>query len=122
MTAVLPALLVLMAPSSGNAAYQQVFMIGMMIVIFWFFLFMPQQKQRKEHEQRVTGLKRGDEVVTTGGVVGEVVYIKESTKDGAPVKSMDDRITIKTGETRLVVERRAIAKVIVPGAPADTKA
>ena len=122
MTAVLPTLLVLMAPSSGNAAYQQVFMIGMMIVIFWFFLFMPQQKQRKEHEQRVTGLKRGDEVVTTGGVVGEVVFIKESTKDGAPVKSMDDRITIKSGESRVIVERRAIAKVVVPGAASDTKA
>lgn len=122
MTAALPALLVLMAPSSGNAAYQQVFMIGMMIVIFWFFLFMPQQKQRKEHEQRVTGLKRGDEVVTTGGVVGEVVFIKESTKDGAPVKSMDDRITIKSGESRVIVERRAIAKVVVPGAAPDAKA
>ena len=119
---VLPALLALMAPSQGNAAFQQIFMFGMIFVIFYVFMILPQQRQRKEHEQRVTTLKRGDEVVTTGGVVGEVVHIRESTKDGAPVKSMDDRITIKSGESRVVVERRSITKVIVPGAPADAKA
>ncbi|NUO63015.1 MAG: preprotein translocase subunit YajC [Gemmatimonadaceae bacterium] len=97
-------------------------MFGMIFVIFYFFMILPQQRQRKEHEARVTSLKRGDEVVTSGGVVGEVVHIKESMKDGAPVKSMDDRITIKSGESRVVVERRSITKVIVPGAPADTKA
>ncbi|HEX2779794.1 MAG TPA: preprotein translocase subunit YajC, partial [Gemmatimonadaceae bacterium] len=79
-------------------------------------------KQRKEHEARVTSLKRGDEVVTSGGVVGEVVHIKESTKDGAPVKSMDDRITIKSGESRVVVERRSIAKVVTAGGTTDSKA
>jgi preprotein translocase subunit YajC len=97
-------------------------MFGMIFVIFYFFMILPQQRQRKDHEARVTGLKRGDEIVTTGGVIGEVVHIKESTKDGAPVKSMDDRITIKTGESRVVIERRSIARVVVPGAIPDTKA
>ena len=119
---VLPALLALMAPSQGNAAFQQIFMFGMIFVIFYVFMILPQQRQRKEHEQRVTTLKRGDEVVTTGGVVGEVVHIRESTKDGAPVKSMDDRITIKSGESRVVVERRSITKVVTAGAATDAKA
>lgn len=122
MIVAFPALLALMQPSSSNGAFQQIFMFGMIFVIFYFFMILPQQRQRKEHEARVTSLKRGDEVVTSGGVVGEVVHIKESMKDGAPVKSMDDRITIKSGESRVVVERRSITKVIVPGAPADTKA
>ena len=122
MTVAFPALLALMAPSASNGAFQQIFMFGMIFVIFYFFMILPQQRQRKEHETRVTSLKRGDEVVTTGGVIGEVVHIKESMKDGAPVKSMDDRITIKSGESRVVIERRSIAKVIVPGAPTDTKA
>ena len=117
-----PFLLALMAPSQGNAALQQVFMFGMIFVIFYFFMILPQQKQRKEHEARVTSLKRGDEIVTTGGVIGEVVHIREATKDGAPVKSMDDRITIKSGESRVVIERRSIARVVVPGALPDTKA
>ena len=122
MIVAFPALLALMQPSSSNGAFQQIFLFGMIFVIFYFFMILPQQRQRKEHEARVTSLKRGDEVVTSGGVVGEVVHIKESMKDGAPVKSMDDRITIKSGESRVVVERRSITKVIVPGAPADTKA
>ena len=122
MIVAFPALLALMQPSSSNGAFQQIFMFGMIFVMFYFFMILPQQRQRKEHETRVTSLKRGDEVVTTGGVIGEVVHIKESMKDGAPVKSMDDRITIKSGESRVVVERRSITKVIVPGAPADTKA
>lgn len=122
MTVAFPALLALMQPSSSNGAFQQIFMFGMIFVIFYFFMILPQQKQRKEHEARVTSLKRGDEVVTTGGVVGEVVHIKESMKDGAPVKSMDDRITIKSGESRVIIERRSITKVIAPGATTDGKA
>ena len=122
MIVAFPALLALMAPSASNGAFQQIFMFGMIFVIFYVFMILPQQRQRKEHEQRVTTLKRGDEVVTTGGVVGEVVHIRESTKDGAPVKSMDDRITIKSGESRVVVERRSITKVVTAGAATDAKA
>jgi preprotein translocase subunit YajC len=112
-----PFLLALMAPSQGNAAFQQVFMFGMIFVIFYFFMILPQQKTRKAHEQRVNELKRGDEVVTVGGLVGEVVHIKENVQDGAPVKSMDDRITIKSAESRVVVERKSIARVITPSGP-----
>jgi preprotein translocase subunit YajC len=112
-----PLLLVLMAPSQGNAALQQVFMFGMIFVIFYFFMIMPQQKTRKQHEQRVNELKRGDEVVTVGGLVGEVVHIKETIQDGAPVKTMEDRITIKTAESRVVIERRSIARVLTATTP-----
>ena len=112
-----PLLLALMAPSQGNAALQQVFMFGMIFVIFYFFMIMPQQKTRKQHEQRVNELKRGDEIVTVGGLIGEVVHIKEAVQDGAPVKSMDDRITIKTAESRVVIERRSIARVLTATTP-----
>ena len=114
---VTPLLLVLMAPSQGNAALQQVFMFGMIFVIFYFFMIMPQQKTRKQHEQRVNELKRGDEIVTVGGLIVEVVHIKETVQDGAPVKSMDDRITIKTAESRVVIERRSIARVLTATTP-----
>ena len=114
---VTPLLLVLMAPSQGNAALQQVFMFGMIFVIFYFFMIMPQQKTRKQHEQRVNELKRGDEIVTVGGLIGEVVHIKETVQDGAPVKSMDDRITVKTAESRVVIERRSIARVLTATTP-----
>jgi len=71
----------------------------------------PQSTQRKKHDQALRAMKKGDEVVTAGGVVGEVIYIKQTVKDGASAPSMDDRITIKSGESRLIVERGRIARV-----------
>ena len=115
-----PLALTLMAPSAGNQGLQTLFIYGVLFLVFWMVFIVPQQRQRKEHEKRVTELKRGDEVVTTGGVIGEVVHIKEGTKDGQPVRSMDDRITLKSGETRLVVERRSIARVVAAQQPAAT--
>lgn len=73
--------------------------------IFYFFFIRPQRKQQKEHEAMLSQLKRGDEVVTAGGVVGEIVQLKE------------DRVTIKSGDTRLVVLRSRISKVGGPEAP-----
>jgi preprotein translocase subunit YajC len=110
-----------MQPSASNGAFQQVFMFGMIFVIFYFFMILPQQKQRKEHERRVNEVKRGDEVVTTGGVVGEVMHIKESMKDGASVKSPTDRITIKSADARIVIERASIARVVTVGTTTSDK-
>ncbi len=88
-----------------------ILMYGAIGAIFYFVLLRPQQKQRKEHDAMLKTLRRGDEIVTTGGVIGEVVYIAQTTKDGAPVTSGDDRITIKSGDTRLIVERARIVKI-----------
>ena len=74
--------------------------------------------ERKEHEQRVYNLKKGDEVVTAGGIVGEVVHIREAVKEGKPEKTLEDRVTIRSGESRLVVERGRIARVLT-GTPSS---
>ena len=47
----------------------------LIFVIFYFFLIRPQQKKIKEHKTMVASLKRGDDVVTSGGIVGKVVRI-----------------------------------------------
>jgi preprotein translocase subunit YajC len=60
-----------------------VFMYGAIFAIFYFVLIRPQQKQRKSHEERVKTLKKGDEIVTAGGIVGEVLHIASQGKDGA---------------------------------------
>ena len=117
-----PALLALLQGSPANALYQQIFMFGSIFLIFYFLILRPQQKQRKQHDEMLKKLRKGDEVVTAGGVVGEVVHIKETMKDGTPVRAADDRVTIKSGESRLIVERGRIARVIsssaAPGASA----
>ena len=82
-------------------------------------LVAPQQKQRKQHEERLRNLKRGDMIVTSGGIVGEIVHMKEP-KEGGGERSMEDQITIKSAESRLVIERGRIAKVITPAAGATS--
>src|SRR5688572_26638841 len=93
-----------------------VFQVVAIFAIFYFVMIRPQQKQRKQHEDRLKSLKRGDEVVTAGGIIGKVVHIAETPKDGKSASAMDDRITIKSDESRLVVERGKIAKVLTPAA------
>jgi len=91
---------------------QMVFMYGAIFAIFYFVLIRPQQQQRKKHESSLQVLKKGDEIVTAGGIVGEILHIAQQSKDGAPVASMEDRITIKSAESRLIVERGRIARVV----------
>jgi preprotein translocase subunit YajC len=96
-----------------NPILGSIFMYGAIFAIFYFILIRPQSTQRKKHDELVRALKKGDEIVTTGGLVGEVVFIKER---GGEDKSggMDDRVTIKTGDTRVVIERGKIAKINRP--------
>lgn len=93
---------------SGNPFLPTILLYAGIGAVFYFVLFRPQQKQRKTHDTMLKSLQKGDEIVTAGGLVGEVVFIAQQNKDAV---SMDDRITIKSGETRLLVERGRIAKV-----------
>ena len=98
-------------PPHESTASGLVFQIAMFIAIFYFAIIMPQQRRQKKRDETLKAVKRGDEVVTAGGIVGEVVHIRETNKDGG-ANRMDDRITIKSGESRLVVERGKIERVI----------
>jgi len=95
----------------GSSLMPFVVQFVLIIAIIYFIMVRPQQKQRQKHEESLRNLKRGDEVVTTGGIVGEVVHIRETSKDGG-ANRLDDRVTIKSGESRLVVERGRIAKIL----------
>ncbi len=95
-------LLVLIAPREGGNA-TLVFAIQMVAIfaIFYFLLIRPQRVEQTKHQQMVAALKKGDEVVTAGGIIGTVVHAES------------DRVTIKTAETtRIVVEKGRITKVV----------
>src|SRR3954470_24975574 len=114
MTTDLPfASLAMLQAASGASYMPLVFQFGLIFLIFYFLIIRPQQKQRKEHEQALRDLKRGDRILTSGGLIAEVIHIKDRSADGAKAGSMDDEITIKSGETRLIVERGRIAKVTI---------
>jgi preprotein translocase subunit YajC len=97
--------------SATNPIAPQLVMYAAIFLIFYLVLLRPQQQQRKKHEQSIRAVKKGDEIVTAGGIVGEIVHIK-TTSDTAP--GDDDRVTIKSGDTRLIIERGKIARVIKP--------
>ena len=61
--------------SGSGSGFAQFIPLILIFVIFYFFLIRPQQKRAKEHKAMVAALKRGDEVVTSGGIVGKVERI-----------------------------------------------
>ena len=65
----------------------------LMIAVFWFLLIRPQKKRQQEHKGMLEALRRGDTVVTTGGIIGRIVDI-----DG-------DILTLDLGETKVRVGR-----------------
>ena len=71
---------------SGQGIAQFIPLI-LIFVIFYFFLIRPQQKRVKEHKAMVEALKRGDEVITSGGIIGTVDRVME-----------DDRIEVNIGD------------------------
>ncbi len=113
-------LLALQAPT-GNSMLPLLFQFAAIAGIFYFLIIRPQQRQRKAHEERLGALKKGDQVVTAGGLVGEVVHIREATPGATGKATLDDHVTIKTGEARVVVERGRIAKVGGIAAPEEPR-
>jgi len=65
-----------MAPAGGQGEQggmmSTLILFGMMALIFYFFLIRPQSKRQKEHQSMLSELKRGDEVITGGGIIGRV--------------------------------------------------
>ena len=109
-----PALLAIQAPAARgtNPMLPLLIQMGAIVAIFYFLMIRPQQKQRRQHEDRLRNLRKGDSVVTQGGLVGEVVHIKEAGGEDGKQKNMEDHITIKSGESRVVVERGRIVRVV----------
>jgi preprotein translocase subunit YajC len=99
------------SPTGGSSGFVQLgIQFALIIAIIYFIMIRPQQRQRRKHEDLLNQLKRGDEIVTAGGIVGEVIHIKELSGETGKTKS-DDRVTIKSGESRLIVERGRIVRI-----------
>mgnify|MGYP000706431243 FL=1 len=64
----------------SGSGFAQFIPLILIFVIFYFFLIRPQQKKVKEHKAMVVALKRGDEVVTSGGIVGRVERVLDDDK------------------------------------------
>ena len=92
----------LLAPS-GNAGPGMgllLLQLGLIFGLLYFLILRPQRRQQEQHKKLLETLQRGDQIVTSGGIVGEVVHIKEN------------EITIRSGEAKLVVVRGNIANIV----------
>jgi preprotein translocase subunit YajC len=66
------------APPAGGGQLQFAVLMGLMLVVFYFMLIRPQQKKAREHQTLVSKLASGDEVVTSGGILGRIVEVGDS--------------------------------------------
>jgi preprotein translocase subunit YajC len=96
--------IVAMAPpqsgQGGGEIYSTLIMFGAIIAIFYFMIIRPQQKRQKEREKLLSAIKKGDKIVTSGGIHGEIVGIDEKTV----LVEIADKVKVK-------LERGSIAVV-----------
>ena len=86
----------------SGQGFAQFIPLILIFVIFYFFLIRPQQKRVKDHKAMVESLKRGDEVITSGGIIGIVERVME-----------DDRIEVIIGEsTKVQIIRSTITSLL----------
>ncbi len=97
------ALAALVAPEGEGGGRMLVFLVQIVAIfaIFYYLLIRPQKKEQERHQEMVESLRKGHEIVTSGGIIGTVVHAEP------------DRLTIRTAEnTRLVVDRSKVAHLL----------
>jgi preprotein translocase subunit YajC len=102
--------------SGGLPLWGLILQMGAIGLVFWFLILRPSGQARKKHAQLLAGLKKGDEVMTSGGIIGHVKDIKEVEDGGAK----ETRVTLESGSATVIVERSRIVRVggaSAPGAP-----
>jgi preprotein translocase subunit YajC len=104
-----------MAPSQqgqgGGEIYSTIIMFALIIGIFYFMIIRPQQKRQKEREALLTQIKKGDKIITSGGIHGKVLAVEEKTMlieiaDNVKVKIERNSISVvnKQGEVEGVTQ------------------
>ena len=90
--------------SGGLGSYMLIIYIILFIGIFYFLLIRPGQKQRKQHDQLVSAVTKGAEIMTAGGLYGTVTQIKE------------DYVMVELNKKNVVkLSRNSIARIVTPG-------
>lgn len=100
------------ALGGGAALATQVLPLVLIFAVFYFLLIRPQQKKQKEHRTMLQSLKRGDRVLTAGGIIAQVTRVKEGV----------DEVEVEIApNVRVNVLRQTIGDVFKPVAANDAK-
>jgi preprotein translocase subunit YajC len=92
---------------SGSGLPMLVLQMAGIGLVFYFLILRPSAQARKRHAELLSKLKKGDEVMTSGGIIGKVRDIKEVDTSGAK----EVRVTVESGTASVVVERSRIVRV-----------
>jgi preprotein translocase subunit YajC len=84
---------------SSPPAWTSMVPLVLLMVVFYFALIRPQQKKSKEHAQLLKNIHSGDKIVTSGGILGSVITVKEKT------------LTIRSADTKLEIAKSAVAEI-----------
>ncbi len=84
-------MITLLAAAAQPPVWLQVLPWVAIFAVFWFLMIRPQLRQQKAHQAKVEGLKRGDEVVTAGGLVGKITKVEEQFVEIELAKGMKVR-------------------------------
>ena len=91
-------------PNTAGGAYSSILILVVFVLIFYFLLWRPQSKRAKEHRELVSNLSEGDEVVTSGGVLGTISSVADEFA----------RVEIASGVS-IALQKTAVAKVLPKG-------
>ena len=86
------------APQPAGGGMSMWIMLALIFVVMWFFMIRPQRKQQKELQNFRDSLKKGDKVVTVGGIFGTVAEIKDTTV----LIEVDNNVKIRVSKNALV--------------------
>ena len=86
------------APAAKGSSWSMWVMLILIFVVRWFFMIRPQRKQQKELQAFRDGLKKGDKVMTIGGIYGKVVEIK----DNSLLIEIDSNVKIRVAKSSVV--------------------
>lgn len=92
-------LILMMDPKGQGGGTMNLIFMGVIILVFYFFMIRPQMKKAKEQKKYIESLKKGDKVLTIGGIYGKIVEVREDAtiiievEDGTKMKISKNAVT-----------------------------
>lgn len=87
-------------PAEGSSPFAPLIFMGLIFVVFWFLLIRPQQKKEKERRAMIAAVKKGDNIVSVGGLYGKVTQVDETSV----LAQVDENVKVR-------IDKNAISSV-----------
>ena len=98
------------AQDGGGLLATPLFPIILMLGVMWFFLIRPQQKKQKEHREMISNLKKGDRIITSGGLHGRITGLSDTTL----TLEIADKVRVKVSRGHVAGLAQASAPAAAP--------